>query len=77
MGGLQQRLADTLQKSGFSKKAGPLAAVHPVADGVLRSYLAGSLNGFCQAKRDFFRAALAASRFELLPSHGTYFQLAR
>ena len=35
------------------------------------------LAAFYQAKRDFFRAALAASRFELLPSHGTYFQLAR
>ncbi len=35
------------------------------------------LASFYQAKRDFFRAALAASRFELLPSRGTYFQLAR
>ncbi len=35
------------------------------------------LAAFYQAKRDFFRAALAASRFELLPSRGTYFQLAR
>ena len=35
------------------------------------------LAGFYQAKRDFFRAALAGSRFELLPSRGTYFQLAR
>ena len=35
------------------------------------------LAAFYQAKRDFFRAALATSRFELLPSHGTYFQLAR
>jgi len=34
------------------------------------------LPGFYQAKRDFFRAALAQSRFELLPSSGTYFQLA-
>ncbi|TAH41748.1 MAG: pyridoxal phosphate-dependent aminotransferase [Betaproteobacteria bacterium] len=36
-----------------------------------------ALAAFYQAKRDFFRAALAASRFELLPAHGTYFQLAR
>jgi methionine aminotransferase len=35
------------------------------------------LAAFYQGKRDFFRAALAGSRFELLPSHGTYFQLAR
>lgn len=35
------------------------------------------LAAFYQAKRDFFRTALAGSRFELLPSHGTYFQLAR
>ncbi len=32
---------------------------------------------FYQAKREFFREQLAASRFELLPCHGTYFQLAR
>jgi len=35
------------------------------------------LAAFYQAKRDFFRAGLAASRFELLESAGTYFQLAR
>ncbi len=35
------------------------------------------LAAFYQAKRDFFSDALAASRFELLPSRGTYFQLAR
>ncbi|NUO85902.1 MAG: pyridoxal phosphate-dependent aminotransferase [Cupriavidus sp.] len=32
------------------------------------------LSGFYQAKRDFFRAGLAGSRFKLLPSDGTYFQ---
>lgn len=32
---------------------------------------------FYAGKRDFFRAALAGSRFELLPSCGTFFQLAR
>lgn len=36
-----------------------------------------ALADFYQAKRDVFRDALAASRFELLPSAGTYFQLAR
>lgn len=36
-----------------------------------------ALADFYQGKRDFFRNALAGSRFELLPSHGTYFQLAR
>jgi len=35
------------------------------------------LAAFYQGKRDFFRAALAVSRFELLPCAGTYFQLAR
>ncbi|MBL8472844.1 MAG: pyridoxal phosphate-dependent aminotransferase [Rhodocyclaceae bacterium] len=40
-----------------------------------RRYL--DLPAFYQAKRDFFRAGLAASRFELLPAAGTYFQLAR
>lgn len=35
------------------------------------------LAAFYQAKRDFFRTALAGSRFELLPAQGTYFQLAR
>jgi methionine aminotransferase len=35
------------------------------------------LAAFYQAKRDFFRGALAESRFELLPRAGTYFQTAR
>ncbi len=34
-----------------------------------------SLPAFYQAKRDHFRAGLAASRFRLLPCPGTYFQL--
>jgi methionine aminotransferase len=33
------------------------------------------LPAFYQAKRDYFRAALEGSRFELLPCRGTYFQL--
>ena len=32
---------------------------------------------FYEQKRDFFREQLRASRFELLPCYGTYFQLAR
>ena len=32
------------------------------------------LAAFYQAKRDYFRAGLAGSRFKLLPSDGTYFQ---
>ncbi len=32
------------------------------------------LPDFYRAKRDFFRAGLAATRFRLLPSEGTYFQ---
>ena len=35
------------------------------------------LAGFYQHKRDFFRAQMQGSRFELLPCSGTYFQLAR
>jgi methionine aminotransferase len=48
----------------------------------LAEYMADSarylgLANFYQAKRDFFRAGLAGSRFQLLESAGTYFQLAR
>ena len=35
------------------------------------------LAAFYEAKRDFFRRAIAGSRFELLPCRGTYFQLVR
>ncbi|GAB2182602.1 pyridoxal phosphate-dependent aminotransferase [Denitratisoma sp. agr-D3] len=38
---------------------------------------ADELAAFYQAKRDYFRQALARSRFSLLPCAGTYFQLAR
>lgn len=34
------------------------------------------LAAFYEARRDAFRAAMAATRFELLPCHGTYFQSA-
>nr|WP_315145717.1 methionine aminotransferase [uncultured Flavobacterium sp.] len=34
------------------------------------------LGNFYQKKRDFFRALLRNSRFKLMPSEGTYFQLA-
>lgn len=34
------------------------------------------LNTFYQAKRDYFRSAIKASRFKLLECQGTYFQLA-
>jgi methionine aminotransferase len=33
------------------------------------------LGNFFQQKRDFFAGALQTSRFDILPSHGTYFQL--
>lgn len=47
----------------------------------LASYLSKAslylnLPQFYQAKRDFFRAGLAATRFKLLPTPGTYFQCA-
>jgi methionine aminotransferase len=35
------------------------------------------LAAFYQQKRDYFRAQMHGSRFELLPCRGTYFQLAR
>jgi len=35
------------------------------------------LAAFYEQKREFFKAQLAGSRFELLPCRGTYFQLAR
>ena len=35
------------------------------------------LAAFYQQKRDFFRAQMQGSKFELLPCRGTYFQLAR
>jgi len=34
------------------------------------------LGNFYQKKRDFFRALIKNSRFKLMPSEGTYFQLA-
>ena len=34
-----------------------------------------NLGSFYQQKRDFFAKALRKSRFKLLPSYGTYFQL--
>ena len=37
---------------------------------------ADNLAAFYQVKRDFFRAQLEGSKFELLPCAGTYFQLA-
>jgi methionine aminotransferase len=36
-----------------------------------------SLSGFYEQKRDFFREKMRHSRFELLPSNGSYFQCAR
>ncbi len=36
-----------------------------------------ALSRFYQAKRDYFRKQMEGSRFEMLPSHGSYFQLAR
>ncbi|MDY0329433.1 MAG: pyridoxal phosphate-dependent aminotransferase [Thiomonas sp.] len=53
----------------------------PIQHG-LAAYLADpapylGLPAFYQAKRDRFRAGLAASRFELLPCEGSYFQCAR
>ena len=51
----------------------PCQLVSPTTCATPRATSAGRL----PAKRDFFRRAMQGSRFELLPCHGTYFQLAR
>jgi len=53
--------------------------VHTPTQHAIAAYLANpapwqGLSGFYQAKRDAFRAALAATRLKLLPCEGTYFQ---
>jgi methionine transaminase len=53
--------------------------VHTPTQHALAAYLAdpapwAGLSGFYQAKRDTFRAALAATPLKLLPCEGTYFQ---
>lgn len=54
--------------------------VNSVAQHILSEYLklvdVGKLGSFYQEKRDLFRKGLKNSRFELLPSEGTYFQVA-
>jgi methionine aminotransferase len=54
--------------------------VNSVAQNVLAEYLplvkTENLGGFYQEKRDFFRELMQASRFELMPCEGTYFQVA-
>ena len=54
--------------------------VNSVAQEVLAEYLrkidVSKLGSFYQQKRDLFRSLMAGSRFELLPSEGSYFQVA-
>ncbi|THF63057.1 pyridoxal phosphate-dependent aminotransferase [Pseudothauera nasutitermitis] len=52
-------------------------AQHALADYMADAARHLKLAAFYEAKRDFFRDALGGSLFELLPSRGTYFQLAR
>jgi methionine aminotransferase len=57
-------------------------AVNTPAQHGIAAYIADpkpylELPAFYQAKRDAFRAGLAATRFELLPCEGTYFQCVR
>ncbi len=56
-------------------------SVNSVAQAVLTDYLnhidVAELAPFYQKKRDYFRTLLQGSKFELLPSEGTYFQLAK
>lgn len=55
-------------------------SVNSVAQHALALYLdrvdVASLSEFYRKKRDLFRSGLAKSRFELLPSQGSYFQVA-
>ena len=56
-------------------------SVNSIAQKTLSDYLplvkVSELGGFYQEKRDLFRALMKESRFELLPSEGSYFQTAR
>ncbi len=56
-------------------------SVNSIAQKTLADYMGlvdvASLGKFYQDKRDHFRKLLANSKFELLPSEGTYFQIAR
>lgn len=49
---------------------------HAYAEALQHPDLYESLSAFYQEKRDFFRSAMKGSRFELLNTQGTYFQLA-
>jgi len=55
-------------------------SVNSVAQRAIATYLpkvdVQSLGNFYQQKRDFFRAGLQNSRFDLLPAQGSYFQVA-
>ncbi|QDA60556.1 methionine aminotransferase [Hymenobacter jejuensis] len=50
---------------------------HALADVLANADHYQSLPGFYQQKRDLFGELMRATRFELLPSPGSYFQLAR
>jgi methionine aminotransferase len=56
-------------------------SVNSIAQKTLADYMGlvdvRSLGKFYQEKRDHFRKLLSDSKFELLPSEGTYFQTAR
>ena len=56
-------------------------SVNSVAQKTLADYMplvkVNELGAFYQAKRDRFKALMQGSKFELLPSDGTYFQTAR
>lgn len=56
-------------------------SVNSIAQKTLADYMGlvdvATLGKFYQDKRDHFRKLLANSKFELLPSEGTYFQIAR
>lgn len=51
-------------------------AQYACAEALKHPHLYEELSAFYQQKRDFFRAAIQDSKFELLDCRGTYFQLA-
>lgn len=55
-------------------------SVNSISQVAISNYLdfvsVDEIGGFYQKKRDYFRELLQTSRFELMPSEGTYFQVA-
>jgi methionine aminotransferase len=48
---------------------------HAIAEFLADEKNYNDLHNFYQLKRDYFVSAIKGSRFEIIPCHGTYFQL--